>query len=89
MHPDNKVLLLSAIFHDLGKILARKEVDGKVSFSGHEGYSALMARDFLDRFNCTDQEIIDILTVISLHGVNMSKLIAYLNKYLLENSSLL
>lgn len=74
LHHDNKVLLLSAIFHDVGKVLAAKNIDGKVRFSGHEGYSALAARSALDSFDCTDQEIIDILNVISLHGVNISQL---------------
>lgn len=84
LHPDNKVLLLSAILHDIGKVLAyRVDENNKTRFSGHEGYSALVARSFLDDFNCTDQEIIDILTVISLHGVNISQLsdIPYLSMF--------
>ena len=83
MHPDNKVLLLSAIFHDVGKVIARREIDGKVRFSGHEGYSTFLSRDLLTKFDCTDQEIIDILNVISLHGVNISQLsdIPYLSMF--------
>lgn len=83
LHPDNKVLLLSAIFHDIGKVIARKEIDGKVRFSGHEGYSTFLSRDLLTKFDCTDQEIIDILNVISLHGVNISQLsdIPYLSMF--------
>lgn len=83
LHPDNKVLLLSAIFHDVGKVLARKEIDGKVRFSGHEGYSTLITRDLLTKFDCIDQEIIDILNVISLHGVNIAQLsdIPYLSMF--------
>ena len=74
LHPDNKVLLLSAVLHDVGKVLAHKVEDGKTRFSGHEGYSTMVARGLLDKFDCTDQEIIDILNVISLHGVNISQL---------------
>ena len=83
LHLDNKVLLLSAIFHDVGKVIARKEIDGKVRFSGHEGYSTFLSRDLLTKFDCTDQEIIDILNVISLHGVNISQLsdIPYLSMF--------
>lgn len=74
LHHDNKVLLLSAIFHDVGKVLSRKDSDGKVRFSGHEGYSTFVSRSLLSGFECTDQEMIDILNVISLHGVNISQL---------------
>ena len=83
LHPDNKVLLLSAIFHDVGKVIARREIEGKVRFSGHEGYSTFLSRDLLTKFDCTDQEIIDILNVISLHGVNISQLsdIPYLSMF--------
>ena len=75
LHQDNKVLLLSAILHDIGKVFAHKvEEDGKSRFSGHEGYSTHIARGILDNFDCTDKEITDILNVISLHGVNISQL---------------
>ena len=73
-HPNNKVLLLSAILHDIGKVQARTLIEGKTRFSGHEGYSTFLARDILNRFDCTDQEIIDILNVVSLHGVNVAQL---------------
>ncbi len=83
LHPDNKILLLSAIFHDVGKVIASRKIDGKVRFSGHEGYSTFLSRDLLTKFDCTDQEIIDILNVISLHGVNISQLsdIPYLSMF--------
>lgn len=76
LHPDNKVLLLSAILHDIGKIQAHTVIEGKTRFSGHEGYSTFLARDILNRFDCTDQEIIDILNVVSLHGVNVTQLVS-------------
>ena len=81
--PDNKVLLLSAILHDIGKVQARTIIDGKTRFSGHEGYSTFLARDILDSFDCTDQEIIDILNVVSLHGVNIGQLdsVPYLSMF--------
>lgn len=74
LHPDNKVLLLAAVLHDTGKVLARRVDEDKTRFSGHEGYSTHIARGLLNGFDCTDQEIIDILNVISLHGVNISQL---------------
>ena len=83
LHPDNKVLLLSAILHDIGKVQAHAVVEGKTRFFGHEGYSTFLARDILNKFDCTDQEIIDILNVVSLHGVNVSQLdsIPYLSMF--------
>ena len=74
LHPDNKVLLLAAILHDIGKVQAHTVIEGKTRFYGHEGYSTFLARDILNRFDCTDQEIIDILNVVSLHGVNVAQL---------------
>lgn len=76
LHPDNKVLLLSAILHDIGKVQAHTVIEGKTRFSGHEGYSTFLARDILNRFDCTDQEITDILNVVSLHGVNVTQLVS-------------
>ena len=74
LHPDNKVLLLSALLHDIGKFEAYSVEDGKTRFFGHEGYSTFMAREVLKDEDCTRQELIDILNVISLHGVNTEQL---------------
>lgn len=75
LHPDNKVLLIAAILHDIGKIFTKSiNNKGGHSFIGHEGVSTFLATDILPLFELTHQEKLDILHVISLHGVNISQL---------------
>ena len=83
LYSDNKVLLLSALLHDIGKPEAHSIEDGRTRFFGHEGFSTFMARQVLEDFDCTPQEMIDILNVISLHGVNISQLsdVPYLSMF--------
>ena len=83
MHPDNKVLLIAAILHDLGKIKTKIIKDnGNHSFHGHEGVSVFLATDILPFFDLTQQERIDILRVISLHGVCTAQLhVPYLDMF--------
>ena len=82
-HPDNKVLLIAAILHDIGKIKTKVVKDnGKHSFNNHEGVSTFLATDILPMFELTKQEIIDILRIISLHGVCISQLsVPYLSMF--------
>lgn len=80
--PNCKVLLISAILHDLGKLTTQTITDGKTSFKGHEGASVMLATEVLPIFDLTDQEIKQILTVVSLHGVNVSQLrVPYLSMF--------
>lgn len=83
MHPDNKVLLIAAILHDIGKIKTKIIKDnGNHSFHGHEGVSVFLATDILPFFDLTRQERIDILRVISLHGVCTAQLhVPYLDMF--------
>ncbi len=71
-HPDNKILALTALLHDIGKCYVGFEENGKTRFTGHEGYSTFLAISILDHFDLTNEEKIEILHIISLHGVNLS-----------------
>ncbi len=82
IHPDNKVLLAAAILHDIGKCYTGEVIDGRTSFKSHEGVSTMLATDILPIFDLTEQEKIDVLKVISLHGVNVSQLsVPYLSMF--------
>lgn len=82
LHPNNKVLLISALLHDIGKCYTAETINGKTSFKSHEGVSTMLATDILPIFDLTEQEKIDILRVISLHGVNIAQLtIPYLSMF--------
>ena len=83
-HPDNTVLLLAALLHDVGKPFVKTISDeGKTRFSGHEGYSTFLARDILEELKIPKPLILDVLRVISLHGVNIYQLpnIPYLSMF--------
>lgn len=67
----SKLVKYAALLHDIGKPLARDSKDEKqrVAFIGHEGLSALMAREYLDQCDLTKEEKIYIIKLISLHTV--------------------
>jgi predicted kinase len=74
-HPDNTALLLAALLHDVGKPFVKTISDeGKTRFSGHEGYSTFFARDILEELKIPKPLMLDVLRVISLHGVNIGQL---------------
>lgn len=84
LHPDNTVLLLAALLHDIGKPFVKTISDeGKTRFSGHEGYSTFYARDIMQELKVPHDLMLDVLKVISLHGVNISQLpnIPYLSMF--------
>lgn len=73
--PDSYVPQIAAILHDLGKCMVKiTKDDGSFSFKGHEGVSTHLALDILPIFGLSDQENIQILNLISLHGVNVEQL---------------
>ena len=55
-HPDNKILALTALLHDIGKCYVGFEENGKTRFTGHEGYSTFLAISILDHFDLTNEE---------------------------------
>lgn len=73
--PDCYVPQIAAILHDLGKCFTKTTTpEGKASFRGHEGVSVHLALDILGIYDLTTAEKIQILNLISLHGVNISQL---------------
>lgn len=75
-YPENKVVQIAALLHDIGKPSAMRvdPRDGRTRFNGHEGYSTFLAREILETFNLSTEEKIQILNLISLHGVNIEQL---------------
>lgn len=75
-YPENKIVQLAALLHDIGKPSAMRvdPRDNKTRFNGHEGYSTFLAREILEYFNLSREEKIQILNLISLHGVNIEQL---------------
>ena len=75
MRPDCHVPQIAAILHDLGKCTVKiTKEDGTFSFNGHEGVSTHLALDILPIFGLREFENIQILNLISLHGVNIEQL---------------
>jgi len=72
---NNKINLLCALFHDLGKVYAIDKIEeGKKStFYGHEGISTFVSVEILEHLIkdeiVTKDEAIDILYIINWHGI--------------------
>ena len=67
---EDKVLLLSALCHDLGKTQTgyyNAEKDRK-SFTGHEAVSTFMATEVLKSYDVNDEERERILNIVAHHG---------------------
>lgn len=60
-------LRLSGLLHDIGKPLARKVTEDRVTFHKHEMYSVKLAKDFLRRMKYDSQTIKNVLLLIRLH----------------------
>jgi len=68
--PDRPLIKWSTILHDIGKPIAceRLEEHKKVRFIGHEGISAFMAVDILNKTDMTIEEKLTIFKLVALHG---------------------
>ncbi len=66
VRPD-KLLRLSALFHDIGKPATRSTSKGKVHFFGHEHVGARMTRDILTRLRFDKNTLRDVCNIVSLH----------------------
>ena len=73
-YPNNTVLELTALLHDIGKCYVGFIEDGKTRFTGHEGYSTFLAISILDDFKVPQDIKLEVLKTISLHGVNLSEI---------------
>lgn len=67
---DNNHVKYSSLFHDLGKPIAREEVPerSRVRFIGHEGISAFMVVDVLNKTDMAIEDKLHIFKIVSLHG---------------------
>ena len=68
------ILYLAAMFHDIGKKICTKEVDGKITSPGHAGKGAKLFRElclycFHDRYVVPFQEREAIAALIQFHGL--------------------
>ena len=68
--PENNIVKYSSLFHDLGKPIAREEVPERkrVRFLGHEGISAFMVVDILNKTELSEEDKLQIFKVVALHG---------------------
>lgn len=64
---DKKLLLLGAVFHDLGKIKTYSEHDGKVHFYNHEFESERMCREILKRLKFPNDVIDEVAFIVKNH----------------------
>ena len=85
----NKLVQISALFHDIGKIdTAVRNENKRVSFRGHAGISAFKSLDYLKYFNLNRKEIITIFQMIAFHDIifhDLEKISAMVDSDLLEN----
>lgn len=66
--PRDKVVRLSALFHDIGKPLCRTTDEfGSDHFKGHEQKSAELANEILKRLKCDNKTIESVCKIISCH----------------------
>jgi predicted kinase len=68
--PDNNYVKWSTMLHDVGKPLAREEVPERkrVRFIGHEGVSAFLATDILNKSTISEFDKIHIFQLVAMHG---------------------
>lgn len=61
------ILFIAAIFHDIGKKEACKQVGMETSFAGHEEFGSFKVRGILDRFELSEREKEVIVKIIKNH----------------------
>ncbi len=68
--PQDKILRLAALLHDIGKPRVREERDGKIHFYNHEAVSAKIAEEIMERLRFSRDEIRNVTGLILSHMVN-------------------
>jgi predicted kinase len=68
--PSNPWVKFSTLFHDIGKPTAREVVDERkrVRFIGHEGLSAFMVVDVLNKTNLSTEDKLRVFKLVAKHG---------------------
>ncbi len=64
---DNRIVRLAALFHDLGKVDARREIDGRVTFYNHQAWSARKANAIMRRLRYPNEERQRVVHLIQQH----------------------
>lgn len=65
---DNRIVRLSALLHDLGKVDARREEpDGRVTFYNHQAWSARKADAIMRRLRYSNEDRIRVVHLIQQH----------------------
>ncbi|NLA74544.1 MAG: HDIG domain-containing protein, partial [Deltaproteobacteria bacterium] len=68
--PQDRLLRLSALLHDIGKPRVREEADGKIHFYNHESVGAEMAREIMERLRFSRDDIRKVTLLCRLHMVS-------------------
>ncbi len=64
---------MTMLLHDIGKPLARRtDSSGRDHFKGHNHFSAVLAKSFLERLKYPTKFIEDVVTLIEYHDVRLS-----------------
>lgn len=81
LSPDNNFVKWSTLLHDIGKPLSMEVIEEKerVRFIGHEGISAFMAVDVLNKTTMIEEEKLMLFKMIALHGSLFNHLTKDLN----------
>ena len=58
---------LGALFHDIGKVSTRTDVDGKVQFIRHSTVGAAITRKLMRRLKFPNQQISDVAMIVERH----------------------
>lgn len=67
------ILRMTMFLHDIGKPLAlRTDKNGRDHFKGHNRFSAILAKNSLERLKYPTRFIEDVVTLIEYHDVRMS-----------------
>ena len=70
---NNRTLRMTMFMHDIGKPLARRtDSSGRDHFKGHNHFSAVLAKNALERLKYPTKFIDDVVTLIEYHDVRFS-----------------
>lgn len=70
---NDTILRMTMLLHDIGKPLARRtDSSGRDHFKGHNHFSAVLAKSFLERLKYPTKFIEDVITLIEYHDVRLS-----------------
>jgi len=68
MYPDDKILHISALLHDIGKPICRDIKDDKVRFFSHESMGVFIALEYLKKLDISKPDILRVLKLIQRHA---------------------